>query len=481
MSNNKKINTENKIIKTEQMSYSTSVFNSETDVIKNTNDNKTLIKNNKSKIINIKEKIKLKFEEGSFITSIFNLCILSLGTGLLNIPQKIGYMSIFFGTLIIILAGLANLFTLLILSKMSDKFKITKYDLLVKYLFGNRASTIFNIILVLNQSGQIILYQVLIYKLLGGIINELYVFKKYENIEEFNNNSLWGNILFRIIINYLLSILILFPLCLKKDIKKMRFISMFGLLSLFFLILIIIFECPFYIKEWNNDKISKLNYIDITKGIDKNYNLLKCFGTLFYAFSCHVGVFPVIESIKNPNIKKINKIFKYSINIDIICYLIIGFAGYFTQPINTPDIIIERKNLINVNRDYIMILGQFCFLLTLIAKVAINYNSFRLSVLGLLDINSELLSNKLNKKITFLFLIFSTLIAIFFTSVSDLASLLGSFFSILISFVIPGLIYIKGNGYPLNNKYNIFTFILVICLSFFGLLTGILTIISMIR
>jgi hypothetical protein len=33
----------------------------------------------------------------------------------------------------------------------------------------------------------------------------------------------------------------------------------------------------------------------------------------------------------------------------------------------------------------------------------------------------------------------------------------------------------------LNNKYNIFTCILVICLSFFGLLTGILTIISMIR
>ena len=71
MSNNKKINTEVEIIKTEQ-SYSKSVFNSETDVIKNTNENKTLIKNKKSKIISIKEKIKLNFEEGSFITSIFN-------------------------------------------------------------------------------------------------------------------------------------------------------------------------------------------------------------------------------------------------------------------------------------------------------------------------------------------------------------------------------------------------------------------------
>ena len=481
MSNDNKINTEIEIIKAEQMPYSTSVFNSETDVISTTNNSQIINKNKNSKLMDIKKNIKLKFEEGSFVTSIFNLCIFSLGTGLLNIPQKIGYMSIVFGTLIIILAGLANLFTLLILSKMADKFKITKYDILVKYLFGNRASIIFNIILVLNQSGMIILYQVLIYKLLGGIINELYTFKKYENIEDFNNNSIWGNMIFRVIINYILSIFILFPLCLKKDIKKMRYISLFGLLSLFFLILIIIFECPFYIKEWNNDEILKLNYIDITKGFDKNYNFLKCFGTLFYAFSCHVGAFPVIASIRNPNIKKINKIFKYSINIDIICYLIIGFAGYFTQPINTPDIIIERKNLKNVNHDYIMILGQCCFLLTLIAKVAINYNSFRLSVLGLININSDLLSNSLNKKITFLFLIFSTLIAIFFTSVSDFVSLLGSIFSILISFVYPSLIYIKGNGYPLNNKYNILTCILVICLSIFGLLTGILTIISMIK
>ena len=49
---------------------------------------------------------------GSLRGSIFNLCILSLGTGLLAIPQKIGYMSMVLSPIIIILSGLANYWSL---------------------------------------------------------------------------------------------------------------------------------------------------------------------------------------------------------------------------------------------------------------------------------------------------------------------------------------------------------------------------------
>ena len=42
-----------------------------------------------------------KMNPGSLRGSIFNLCILSLGTGLLAIPQKIGYMSIVLSPIII--------------------------------------------------------------------------------------------------------------------------------------------------------------------------------------------------------------------------------------------------------------------------------------------------------------------------------------------------------------------------------------------
>ena len=79
-----------------------------------------------------------KMKPGSLRGSIFNLCILSLGTGLLAIPQKIGYMSIVLSPIIIILSGFANYWSLNILVNMSIKFKLKNYESIVKQLLGNK-------------------------------------------------------------------------------------------------------------------------------------------------------------------------------------------------------------------------------------------------------------------------------------------------------------------------------------------------------
>ena len=114
-----------------------------------------------------------KMGPGSLRSSIFNLCILSLGTGLLAIPQKIGYMSVVCSPVVIILSGLANIWSLMILVEMCFKFKEKNYENLVNKLLGNKASIFLGIIMSINQIGIIILYQVILYKLIGGVINEI--------------------------------------------------------------------------------------------------------------------------------------------------------------------------------------------------------------------------------------------------------------------------------------------------------------------
>ena len=84
-----------------------------------------------------------KMNPGSLRGSIFNLCILSLGTGLLAIPQKIGYMSIVLSPIIIILSGFANYWSLNILVNMSLKFKLNNYESIVKKLLGRQLSFFF--------------------------------------------------------------------------------------------------------------------------------------------------------------------------------------------------------------------------------------------------------------------------------------------------------------------------------------------------
>ena len=49
---------------------------------------------------------------------------------------------------------------------------------------------------------------------------------------------------------------------------------------------------------------------------------------------------------------------------------------------DTPDLIIERKKLFD--SDWIMTIGEVCFILTLLAKISANYNALRSCILVLL-------------------------------------------------------------------------------------------------
>ena len=115
---------------------------------------------------------------------IFNLCILSLGTGCLALPQKVWYMSMVATPIVIFVSGAINYWTLTILGDASRKNKSRKYEEVVSKLFSQQLRVFLSLVMVLNQSGMIILYQVIIYKLLGGVINEIFSLC-YLNLEDF--------------------------------------------------------------------------------------------------------------------------------------------------------------------------------------------------------------------------------------------------------------------------------------------------------
>ena len=419
-----------------------------------------------------------KMGPGSLRSSIFNLCILSLGTGLLAIPQKIGYMSIVLSPIIIILSGIANLWSLTILVNMCIKFKAKNYETIVNILLGNKTSIFLGIIMSINQLGIIILYQVILYKLIGGVINEVGSFG-YKSVDDFVSVSFWNKLWIKFIVCYGITGIILLPLCLLKNASKMRYASTFGIFSLFFLILIVVFECPFYIKKYTNEDKNEINYFDILSGLKGNMKLLQSIVTVFYAFSCHVGAFPVLETLYNPTEKRAKKVLRRAMCIDTICYLIIGASGYFTQPKSTPDLIIERNKLFD--NDWFMTIGEISFIFTLLAKISANYNALRSCILVLLKLDTTNYSNKVNIIITLIVLIATTFIASIFQSISDYISLIGSFCTVLISFIIPGLVYIKGNYYSIKHWKNIAAIIFISIIFILGINSGYFTIKGIIK
>ena len=70
----------------------------------------------------------------------------------------------------------------------------------------------------------------------------------------------------------------------------------------------------------------------------------------------------------------------------------------------------------------------------------------------------------------------TTFIAVIFQKISDYISLIGSFCSVFIAVVMPGMIYIKDNGKKITSLNNILAMIFVVVVSGFGLLTSYSTI-----
>ena len=254
----------------------------------------------------------------------------------------------------------------------------------------------------------------------------------------------------------------------------MRYASTFGMFSLFILIFIIVIECPFFIKENIINKKQPINYFDILPGLKGNMKLLQSIVTLFYAYACHIGAFPVFETLHKPTGKRIHKLINRAITIDIICYLIIGASGYLTQPLNTPDLIIERDKIFS--SDWLMNIGNFFFMFTLIAKICVNYNALRSSILILIGYKSSDYPNLVNYIVTSIVLIITTIVAVSFQSISDYISLIGSFCTVVICFFVPGMIYVKGNDYPATHCKNITTIIFISFILLIGIASGIFTI-----
>ena len=55
-----------------------------------------------------------------------------------------------------------------------------------------------------------------------------------------------------------------FPLCLLKDVSRMRFASIIGVFALIYSIIVIIIESLFFLKYQNWDLIGNMNWFDIT-------------------------------------------------------------------------------------------------------------------------------------------------------------------------------------------------------------------------
>ena len=246
-----------------------------------------------------------------------------------------------------------------------------------------------------------------------------------------------------------------------KTFSQMRYVTTFGIFSIFLVIFIVVIQCPGFYYHNVIERRMGVNILDFRPGFGPDLKFITSISTIIYAYECHAGIFPVISGLTNPTENRVNTVFKRATIVNAISYIIITFAGYLSQPQHTPDLILEREK--TDNSDYLMTLGLILFSLTIMTKIGALFNCLRSLLLNIMKYDVDNYPNTINFLLIFIVFSITTFVAAMFQNISDYISLIGSFYGLFIAVVMPGVIYMKFNDRPLYKKYYAFIFILVFC------------------
>jgi amino acid permease len=119
--------------------------------------------------------------------------------------------------------------------------------------------------------------------------------------------------------------IIVFPLLLVRDISSLRYFNLIGFISVFYTAAVITFEASSYHDYYfDEDK-------DSFKLAGASLTIFECFSISLYIFYVHFAIFIVKDEMYNPTEKRLSKIFKRSVFIEMLIYLVIGNFGYYSM------------------------------------------------------------------------------------------------------------------------------------------------------
>ena len=409
---------------------------------------------------------------------------LGLGTSALAICKVPYHISIIMTPVCIVLGGIANIWSYHILGDLYERYKINNYEHLCQEICGRKMTLFLVITLNIYTVGLLLIHQVLIFRLLGGIINVIGGYN-YESMLTFLSDTYWNQIWVKLCVNFGIGILIIFPLCLVTDMKKLNISSTIGVFTTLFIFLVVLIQFPFYFmeyleKEYNSeDENTHVNIYKVERGFTKQIQFLQAFALFFFCFTGHNGLLPALEHLEDPTPARRAKLYNIAIAMDMIIYLVIAICGYLSVPVDVVDIVFERKRI--WNHDVVMTIARILLIPMAISKIQVNHNIWRISFVSFIGKDHTKISLKFNLIFTGITLFVTTLVSSLYQNIVGYISLIGCFCVVFPAFLIPPILYMYTCGLPKTHWKVIMQILLGSVLCIIGYISGILGLIDIIK
>lgn len=423
-----------------------------------------------------KNKLFRKINKGSLRGAIFSLTAMTIGTGCFSFPIRCKQLGLFWFCLAIILGASVTYWSLSGLINSSRKVKMEDYSAFVQKSLGKVPSMIVDCSLIVFVFGGIVAFQLIIYSLAGRSFYHFFVKdKSYYTEYDIYEKEVWDQTNRRIIGICIIGFLLI-PLCLIKNISKMSFLGYLSICSLLYTFLVIIIQSPFFWIYYKNNIYKEdkpdthPNWFNITNSFNTRFEFFTGMATVFYAYACQPGAFPIYKGLYNNIPRRINKVFRRSVLLTFTMYFFVAIASFLTNPVDPEDLIIYRPSIFK--HDIFMDIAKICMMVDLFLCIPLNYNNLRNAIFSLLYGSNEI-STRRNLITTVMVLMLSSLMAALYTNILTFLSLIGGFCVTTFGFFIPGCLMIAESGLPLTAPKNIMNLGIVIVLSFMGYAGGI--------
>ena len=426
----------------------------------------------------------VKQHKDSLFKTISNIMFLGLGTSALAICKVPYHISIIMTPICIVLGGIVNIWSYHILGDLYERYKINNYEHLTEKICGRKMTLFLVITLNIYTVGLLLIHQVLIFRLLGGIINEIGGYN-YESMLTFLSDTYWNQIWVKLCVNFGIGIIIIFPLCLITDMKKLNVSSTIGVFTTLFIFLVVLVQFPFYFIEYldkeykADDESTHINIYHVERGFTKQIQFLQSFALFFFCYTGHNGLLPALEHLENPTPARRAKLYNIAIAMDMIIYLVIAICGYLSVPVDVVDIVFERKRI--WPHDVVMTIARILLIPMAISKIQVNHNIWRISFVSYLGNDHTKISLKYNLIFTGITLFLTTLISSVYQNIVGYISLIGCFCVVFPAFLIPPILYMYTCGLPKTHWKVIVQIVLGSVLCTIGYISGILGLIDIIN
>ncbi|GCC21093.1 hypothetical protein chiPu_0019560 [Chiloscyllium punctatum] len=279
---------------------------------------------------------------------------------------------------------------------------------------------------------------------IGAILSYLFVVKKElpEVIQSFtgqDSSEAWYLIDRNLVI--LVTLIIILPLCLFRNIGYLGYTSGFSLACMIFFLIVVIYKQT----QFSCDTSLSVNITDLVCTITCtpeyfvwNDKTVYALPTMAFAFVCHPSVLPIYRELKDHTCKKMQVVSTISFFSMFAIYLLTAVFGYLTF-YNT----VNEELLLSYHdhRDKLILILRLAVITAVVLTVPVLLFTVRSSIVLLV------LKGKFTWLhhfiITFFLLTGSNLLVIYIPSIMDVFAVIGSTSANMLIFILPASLYLK--------------------------------------